>query len=109
MNNNSPRERSLNALSYISVLFLPIIFPFIIWLMAKFNQTFPPSIKKNALIAMLTQLITVSYPVCILLNINNHNLTGMMGNLLTTFGTLIFILLWIFNVAMGIKFIIGRY
>lgn len=108
MNNKFSRERVLNALSYISVLFLPIILPLIIWLMSKFKKISQPSVYKNAKIATLTQLFVVAYPVFIILNINNTSLSGKAGNVLTTFGTLAFILLWVFNIAMGIKFIAGR-
>ena len=35
MNNNSIATRIVNALSYFSIFFLPVIFPLIVWIIAR--------------------------------------------------------------------------
>ena len=44
MNDNNLTDRIVNALSYLSILFLPVIFPLIVWIIAKSSDR--PTIAK---------------------------------------------------------------
>ena len=76
MNDNNLTDRIVNTLSYLSILFLPVIFPLIVWIIAKSSDR--PTIAKNARYAFWT------------------------------FALLLALLLFIYNIAMAVKMLIGR-
>ncbi|MGM9892510.1 hypothetical protein [Limosilactobacillus sp.] len=113
MNTNSFTTRIVNALSYLSIFFLPVIFPLIVWVIsqASDNQT---SIKSNARKAFGTQVFPLVYVIFALLVYSINSLqqftthAGALFGLLLTLALLIALLLFIYNVAMGVKMLIGR-
>ena len=52
---NSTRNKIINGLSYLSILFLPVIFPLIVWIVAGKQA----DIRHHAVRAFWTQLIPV--------------------------------------------------
>lgn len=111
MNDNSMTNRIVNTLSYISILFLPVIFPLIVWIVAGPDH---PNIKHNAMKAFWSQIFPLIYGIIAILVLSlsawndafNH--AGALGGVLLTFALLLALLLYIYNIAMAIKMLIGR-
>lgn len=114
MNNNNLSERLINALSYLSILFLPVVFPLIVWIVAKNSDGAAPSIVKNARYAFWSQIFPALYVLAAILVFSvlsidiAHAHTGALFGILLTFALLIALLLFVFNIAMAVKMIIGR-
>jgi uncharacterized Tic20 family protein len=114
LNNNNLSERIINALSYLSILFLPVIFPLIVWIVAKNTATAQPSIAKNACYAFWSQIFPALYVLAAVLAFSVLSLDvanfhgGALFGIFLTFALLIALLLFIFNIAMAVKMLIGR-
>lgn len=112
MNNNSVSTRIINALSYFSIFFLPVIFPLIVWIIARASDD--PSVTVNARKAFWSQLFPLLYAIFAILVISVNALynytvhAGALLGILLTFALLIAILLFIYNIAMGVKMLLGR-
>ena len=92
--------RIVNALSYLSILFLPVIFPLIVWIVARkafWSQIFP-------LIYVIFAILTLS--IASLYQATLH--AGALFGILLTFALLIALLLFIYNIAMAVKMLLGR-
>lgn len=61
MNDNNLTDRIVNTLSYLSILFLPVIFPLIVWIIAKSSDR--PTIAKNARYAFWSQIFPLLYVI----------------------------------------------
>lgn len=111
MNDNSLTTRIVNTLSYISILFLPVIFPLIVWIVAGPDHA---NIKHNAIKAFWTQIFPLIYAILAILVLSlsawNDAFShfGALGGILLTFALLLALLLYIYNIAMAIKMLIGR-
>ncbi|MDO4902790.1 MAG: hypothetical protein Q3959_00850 [Limosilactobacillus sp.] len=108
--NNSFSTRIVNALSYFSIFFMPVLFPLIVWVVAK-NTDCDHSIKTNAMKAFWSQIFPALYFIFAILIISlslTSRLTGILFGILLTFALLAALLLFIYNVAMGVKMLIGR-
>ena len=110
MNNNSIATRIVNALSYFSIFFLPVIFPLIVIARASDD----PSVTSNARKAFWSQIFPLLYLIfgALVASINalrnyTFHASALLGILLT-FALLIALLLFIYNVAMGVKMLLGR-
>ena len=60
--------RIVNALSYLSILFLPVIFPLIVWIVARASDD--PTISKNARKAFWSQLFPLLYVIFAILTMS---------------------------------------
>ena len=104
--------RIVNALSYLSILFLPVIFPLIVWIVARASDD--PTISQNARKAFWSQIFPLFYVIFALFVYSINALrdftthAGALFGLLLTFALLIALLLFVYNVAMGVKMLIGR-
>lgn len=113
MNNNRISTRIVNTLSYLSIFFLPVIFPLIVWVIARASDN-PTSITSNARKAFWTQIFPLLYVIFAILVYSINALqdfkvhSGALFGILLTFALLIALLLFVYNVAMGIKMLIGR-
>ena len=87
---SSTTSRIVNFLSYLSILFLPVVFPLIVWIIARARDD--PSIPKNARKAFWSQIFQA----------------GALFGVLFTFALLIALLLFIYNIAMAVKMLLGR-
>lgn len=111
MDNNSLTNRIVNTLSYISILFLPVIFPLIVWIVAGPDH---PNIKHHAKQAFWSQIFPLIYGIfaILVLSLSAWNSAlphlGVLGGILLTFALLLALLLYIYNIAMAIKMLIGR-
>lgn len=111
MNDNSLTTRIVNTLSYISILFLPVIFPLIVWIVAGPDH---PNIKHHAAQAFWSQIFPLLYVIfaILVLSLSAWNSAfshlGALGGVLLTFALLLALLLYIYNIAMAIKMLIGR-
>ena len=112
MNINSIATRIVYALSYFSILFLPVIFPLIVWIIARASDD--PSVTSNARKAFWSQIFPLLYLIfgALVASINalrdyTFHASALLGILLT-FALLIALLLFIYNVAMGVKMLLGR-
>lgn len=109
---NNVTTRIVNALSYLSILFLPVIFPLIVWVVARASDD--PTITKNARKAFWSQIFPLFYIIFAILvmsvaALNNATIhAGAIGGILLTFALLIALLLFIYNIAMGVKMLLGR-
>lgn len=109
---NNVTTRIVNALSYLSILFLPVIFPLIVWVVAHASDD--PTITKNARKAFWSQIFPLLYiifailvmSITVLSDVTIH--AGAVGGLLFTLALLIALLLFIYNIAMGVKMLLGR-
>ncbi|WP_432774830.1 DUF4870 domain-containing protein [Limosilactobacillus reuteri] len=112
MNDNNLTDRIVNALSYLSILFLPVIFPLIVWIIAKSSDR--PTIAKNARYAFWSQIFPLLYVIGAILvfsvfSLNPANFHGdALFGILLTFALLLALLLFIYNIAMAVKMLIGR-
>lgn len=112
MNDNNLTDRIVNALSYLSILFLPVIFPLVVWIIAKNSQR--PNIVKNARYAFWSQIFPLLYVIAAILvfsvfSFNPANIHGgALFGVLLTFALLLALLLFIYNIAMAVKMLIGR-
>lgn len=104
--------RIVNALSYLSILFLPVIFPLIVWIVARASDD--PTISKNARKAFWSQLFPLLYVIFAILTMSISSLyqaifhAGALFGILLTFALLIALLLFIYNIAMAVKMLLGR-
>lgn len=103
--NTTNKNNLINGLSYISILFAPILFPLIVWLVSPI-----PDVKQHAKSALwlhiLPTLLTIG-AVFILIT------TGLLTNSSATLGTLTIILFFtilvidfglvLWNIIKGIK------
>ena len=104
-------QRIVSALAYFSIFFLPVIFPLIVWFIAKyqgFNE-----VRKNAVRAFWSQIFPLLYMIAIFVIIgaaNMQNLAHLGGlfSILAAFALLLALVLLIYNVAMGIAVLLGR-
>ncbi|MCD7119785.1 DUF4870 domain-containing protein [Limosilactobacillus agrestis] len=112
MNDNNLTDRIVNALSYLSILFLPVIFPLIVWIIAKNSDR--PTIAKNACYAFWSQIFPLLYVIGAILVFSVFSLNlanfhgGALFGILLTFALLLALLLFIYNIAMAVKMLIGR-
>ena len=112
MNNNSISTRIVNALSYFSIFFLPVVFPLIVWIIARASDE--ASIVHTASKAFWSQIFPLLYVIFAALVVSIGALrsytfhAGALLGVLLTFALLIALLLFIYNVAMGVKMLLGR-
>ncbi|MBF2600233.1 DUF4870 domain-containing protein [Listeria seeligeri] len=105
-------HRILNALSYFSIFFAPIIIPVLIWIFAKTDE-----VTHHAKIALLTHIIpTIAGIVCFSsFFITSFTQSGILTNLtLMVTAGLFFITiiatagLFIFNIVRGIQMLLTK-
>lgn len=111
MQNNNIATRIVNALSYLSILFLPVIFPLIVWIIARASDD--PSIIANARKAFWSQLFPLLYAIFAILALSFSSFyatihSGALFGVLFAFALLIALLLFIYNIAMAVKVLLGR-
>lgn len=113
MENNSISTRVINALSYFSIFFLPVIFPLVVWVIARASDN-PSTVAGNARKAFWTQIFPLLYIIFAILVYSVNAFqdftihSGALFGILLTFALLIALLLFVYNVAMGVKMLIGR-
>ncbi|EHO53621.1 DUF4870 domain-containing protein [Lentilactobacillus kisonensis] len=102
-------NKVVNALSYLSIVFAPFIFPFIVWLVSKDN----PDMHETAKRAFLLHLIPVvlSILTILLFTITFATSSGSKGvavlfGIVVILVILIDILMFIYNLYLGIKILI---
>lgn len=113
MENNdiSLSKRIIGALSYFSIFFLPVIFPLIVWIVAGSEN---PWVKRQAKFAFWSQIFPLLYIIFAIFFVSVaawHTAVvnlGAFSGILLTFALLISLLLYIYNIAMGIKVLLGR-
>ncbi|UDM32531.1 DUF4870 domain-containing protein [Lentilactobacillus laojiaonis] len=103
------KNKVINALSYFSVTFAPFIFPFIVWLVSQ-NE---PDIHKNAKKAFLLHLVPIILTIILFIVIGttgivlqNANTTGFIFIILVAIVALIDLIIYIYNIYLGIKILI---
>lgn len=110
--NNNVTTRIINALSYFSIFFLPVLFPLIVWVIAR--TSVERSIVANARKAFWSQLFPALYILLALFVYSVNEIRkftthpGALLGILLTFALLFALLLFIYNVAMGVKMLLGR-
>lgn len=113
MNQPTTTERVLSALAYLSILFCPVILPLIIWIVDAQDQY----VARHAKGAFWTQLFPAVYIIFALLLFFTLGATGLdqfktssgwIGGILLTFALLISLILYIYNLAMGISVLLKR-
>lgn len=113
MNNESMTSRVLSSLAYLSVLFLPVVFPLIIWIVDRQD----PYVARHARGAFWSQLFPALYVLVTLLTFmilgaagvaHVRQSGGWIFGILTVFALLLALILYIYNLAMGISVLIKR-
>ncbi|MBC1985399.1 DUF4870 domain-containing protein [Listeria booriae] len=103
-------QKILNALSYFSLFFAPIIVPVAIWIFSATEIT-----KHHAKVALLTHILPTIGGIASLLLVgvvgistNSSNVTGIVGlGLLVAIGIMI-VVLAIFNIIRGIQALVAK-
>ncbi|GEK28924.1 DUF4870 domain-containing protein [Furfurilactobacillus siliginis] len=103
-------HKVVNALSYFSILFLPVIFPLVVWIVGSGEQTITTNAKKAFWSQLLPTIMAFAlfFFVAIYGLTNGANaglgwLTGLFFGLLC----LISVVLWFYNIVMGIRMLLA--
>ncbi|WP_295731357.1 DUF4870 domain-containing protein [uncultured Limosilactobacillus sp.] len=113
MKTESTTNRVLSCLSYLSILFLPVLFPLIVWIVDHQDHY----VAHHARSAFWTQIFPALYVIVALLMFFILGATGVdqirvnggwLFGILTVFALLISLVLYIYNIAMGISVLIKR-
>lgn len=113
MNQPSTTSRVLSGLSYLSILFLPVLLPLIVWAMDRQDHY----VRHHAKVAFWTQIFPAIYVLVALLIFFIMGASGVeqiraaggwILGILTTFALLAALILYIYNIAMGISVLIKR-
>ena len=109
-------SRLMASISYFSVLFMPVVFPLITWLVARLMTTPNEAVAYHAKRAFWSQVIPAIFGIFALLvitgigfstNFDGWALSGLSLILLTLAG-LIAAGLWGYNIVMGILILLDR-
>lgn len=112
-NEPSTTSRILSCLSYLSILFLPVLFPLIVWIVDRQDHY----VNHHAKMAFWSQLFPAIYvSVCLLAFFilgasgmyHARAVGGWMLGIFLSLALLISIILYIYNIAMGISVLIKR-
>ncbi|EUJ23479.1 DUF4870 domain-containing protein [Listeria grandensis] len=103
-------QKILNALSYFSLFFAPLIVPIAIWIFSATEST-----KHHAKVALLTHILpTIGAIVSVFIvgvvgfSTNSSNVTGFIGlGLIVSIGIMI-VVLAIFNIVRGIQALVAK-
>ncbi|MCD2256197.1 DUF4870 domain-containing protein [Agrilactobacillus fermenti] len=102
-------DKVLSGLSYISILFAPILFPIAVWLLS--SNVAVQSHAKNALILhILPTFITIGLIVVIGINgllMQDAQATGMVAIVLIGVIAILDFFLYIYNLYKGIKILVS--
>lgn len=107
-------QKLLCFLSYISILFLPVILPLIIWIVASGSDSTVASHAKRAFISQLFPAIYLLVVGIIVLAMGLSGMTvirqsgGWFAGLLIVIALLISLVLYIYNLAMAIRVLVDR-
>ncbi|EUJ45521.1 DUF4870 domain-containing protein [Listeria riparia] len=103
-------QKILNALSYFSLFFAPILVPLAIWIFSATENT-----KHHAKVALLTHIIPAIGGFASLflvsfvgISTNSSNVTGIVGlGLMVAIGIMI-VILAVFNIVRGIQALVAK-
>lgn len=107
-------QKLLCFLSYISILFLPVILPLIIWIVANNSDA---TVASHAKRAFISQLFPAIYLIVVALIYMVMGLSGMavirqaggwLAGLLLVLALLISLVLYIYNLAMAVRVLLDR-
>lgn len=107
-------QKLLCFLAYISILFLPVILPLIIWIVASNKDTTVASHAKRAFISQLFPAIylLVVAMIYLIMGLSGmaviRNAGGWFAGLLIVIALLISLILYIYNLAMAIRVLLDR-
>ncbi|GAB6092794.1 hypothetical protein [Furfurilactobacillus curtus] len=103
------QHRIVNALSYLSILFLPVIFPLIVWIVGAGQR----DIAHHAAHAFWSQLIPAIFAFMLFFFIAVYGLTtgataglGWLTLLFIGVLCLLSVILWFYNIVMGIRMLV---
>lgn len=109
----STADRVVACLSYLSILFLPVVFPLIVWIVGHDNN----EIAHHAKRAFWSQLFPAIYVILSLLVYFSLGAAGMyhmravggwLFGILLVLALLVSLVLYVYNIAMGIAVLIKR-
>ncbi|KRN50006.1 hypothetical protein IV84_GL001328 [Pediococcus damnosus] len=102
-------DKLLSSLSYLSILFLPVLFPLIVWLLTA-NR---PETHRNALHALLLHILPTLLILTFIVLAGVHGLitknaqsTGWFIIILIGLGAIIVLALTIYSIYKGIKILV---
>ncbi|MDU5509096.1 DUF4870 domain-containing protein [Enterococcus gilvus] len=102
-------RKLLNGLSYISIVFAPILFPLIVWIASQdldVKGHAMNALKLHLIPVLLTAIVTVILGFTGLLT-NDPQSTGYVGVVLLGIVGLVDVSLAVYNIVKGIKCFIG--
>lgn len=112
-NEPSTTSRVLSCLSYLSILFLPVLLPLIIWIVDREDAY----VAHHSKMAFWTQIFPAIYVIVCLLIFFIMGASGMahlraaggwLFGIFITLALLISLILYIYNIAMGISVLAKR-
>ncbi|WP_057741799.1 DUF4870 domain-containing protein [Limosilactobacillus secaliphilus] len=111
---SSTSEKILCCLSYLSILFLPVVFPLIVWIVA---MNHGDAVTYHAKRAFWSQIFPALYILVALIIYFIAGATGMSAirnaggwlfGILLVLALLISLLLYIYNLAMAVRVLLDR-
>ncbi len=114
MNEQALTTRFMGGLSYLSIMFLPVLFPLIVWIIARSDN---PNLASHARMAFWTQLVPLIMVLVLLLGygiLGAANMISLNASsswfvvLWITLLCLVSLVLYIYNIAMAVLVFLGR-
>lgn len=104
------QNKIVDALSYLSIIFAPFIFPFIVWLVTSNNQDMHETAQKAFLLHLIPVVLTI-LTVMLLgvtgLTTRDSQVTGIMFIVLALLVGIIDFGMFVYNLYLGIKILIA--
>ncbi|MFD1126219.1 DUF4870 domain-containing protein [Lentilactobacillus raoultii] len=103
------QNKIVNALSYLSIVFAPFIFPFIVWLVTNSHQEMHETAKHAFLLHLIPVVLTILTLMIVGitgLTTKNSRLTGLMFAALIVLVGLVDLIMFVYNLYLGIKILI---
>ena len=112
MNEQTLTNRIVGGLSYLAVLFLPVLFPLIVWIVARQDN---PPLAHHGKVAFWTQLapflVVIVLLVVVGISASHHTITGGAAwlNILWVVALLVgSAALFAYNIVMAVLVFLGR-
>ncbi len=103
-------NKVVNALSYLSIVFAPFIFPFIVWLISKDNQNMHETAKHAFLLHLIPVVLsTLTFMLVGIMAITVGDQTRSIAILFIVLVGLVIIVditMFIYNLYLGIKILV---
>ncbi|GHP13715.1 membrane protein [Lentilactobacillus fungorum] len=102
-------NKIVNALSYLSIVFAPFIFPFIVWLVSKdypdMHETAKRAFMLHLIPLVLSALTILLFTITVISSSGSNGVAILFAIVVTLVG-IIDVAMFIYNLYLGIKILI---